>query len=333
MYLDTVKGLTIFLVVFGHCIQYFNGSEFLKSGNFFDDIVFKIIYSFHMPLFALVSGYLFYSSFSRRTPREIIAKQARSLILPAFSWALLTSLIRMCKFLIMGEFLGYEFFIGVLRSFTMGLWFLWAMFWCSLAVVIAEKFFHGRIAFYMLLVVLSLFLPNKLNASANSFMYPYFVAGYIWHREGFDTKINALPSWLKNSGSIAVIAVWLVMLAFFGRNSYIYTTGISLIKYKEGIFVPSQLWTDIFRWAIGFAGSCSVMILLKLVKPLKILALIGSKTIGIYIMSGYIFRVRPEYGGYIINFIEAVIITALCYTLTVIISRNKMLNKFLLGGR
>ena len=75
------------------------------------------------------------------------------------------------------------------------------------------------------------------------------------------------------------------------------------------------------------------MIAVKLVKPVKILALLGGKTVGIYIMSGYVFRFRPEYGGYIINFIEAAIITAICYILTVIISKSRTLSTFLLGGR
>ena len=125
-----------------------------------------------MPLFALVSGYLFYSSASRRTP-------------------------------------GLETVTaGVIGWFIHSFWFLWAMFWCSLAVVIAEKFFRGRIAFYVLLAVISLFVPDKLNAALHSFMYPYFVAGYIWYREGFDTKVNGLSSQLKVSSSIAVIAAW-----------------------------------------------------------------------------------------------------------------------------
>ena len=333
VYLDTVKGTAIFLVVLGHCIEW-NSNLWLP-----DDLVFKTIYSFHMPLFSLVSGYLFYSSFSHRTPREITAKQAQSLLLPVLSWTLILRILELCVKLIEGSFPDYEYMtLGLIFDFLSGFWFLWAMFWCSLAVIIAERFFHGNIAFYLFTVVLSLFVPRGFHSNLHAFVYPYFVVGYIWHREGFDTKINALPSWLKISGSIAVTVAWLVMLAFFDRNSYIYTGGICIVKYEEGIFVPYQIWTDIFRWAIGFAGSCCVMILLKLVKPVKILALVGTKTIGIYIISVDVLIVRGrlprfEHTGYIIDFAEAVIITVLCYALTIIISRNKILNKFLLGGR
>lgn len=59
IYLDVVKVFTIVCVVLGHCIQYGSGKTYLNGGLFFDDIVFKIIYSFHMPLFMIISGYLF----------------------------------------------------------------------------------------------------------------------------------------------------------------------------------------------------------------------------------------------------------------------------------
>lgn len=52
---DCIKGGAIILVVLGHCIQFMGPSSY----NFFDNFRFKSIYSFHMPLFMAVSGYLF----------------------------------------------------------------------------------------------------------------------------------------------------------------------------------------------------------------------------------------------------------------------------------
>lgn len=58
-YLDFVKGTAIILVELGHCVQWGSGAAFLSSGLFFEDGLFRFIYSFHMPLFMLVSGYVF----------------------------------------------------------------------------------------------------------------------------------------------------------------------------------------------------------------------------------------------------------------------------------
>lgn len=61
-YWDLLKGIAIFLVVWGHTIQY-GGS----GSIFFDNKAFIFIYSFHMPLFLLISGYFLAKSAGRRS--------------------------------------------------------------------------------------------------------------------------------------------------------------------------------------------------------------------------------------------------------------------------
>lgn len=52
-YIDRLKGFAILLVVIGHVIQ------FLYCPDKFDDnAVFRFIYSFHMPLFFVLSGWV-----------------------------------------------------------------------------------------------------------------------------------------------------------------------------------------------------------------------------------------------------------------------------------
>lgn len=52
-YLDALKGILIILVILGHSIQY-------KMMDYQHDVLFRVIYSFHMPLFFLISGFLTY---------------------------------------------------------------------------------------------------------------------------------------------------------------------------------------------------------------------------------------------------------------------------------
>ena len=59
-YIDAAKGLAIFLMLWGHCIQ---SCVVGSDVDFFENTVFKAIYSFHMPLFMLISGYLFFILF------------------------------------------------------------------------------------------------------------------------------------------------------------------------------------------------------------------------------------------------------------------------------
>ena len=68
--IDAIKAFAIFCVVLGHCIQYGSGIFYLKDEIYFENWLFKIIYSFHMPLFMLISGYLFGSKIT--PPRNYI---------------------------------------------------------------------------------------------------------------------------------------------------------------------------------------------------------------------------------------------------------------------
>lgn len=53
---DYLKFFAIFLVVWGHCI------EQLCSADSIEDSAYRFIYSFHMPLFMMISGYFSVSS-------------------------------------------------------------------------------------------------------------------------------------------------------------------------------------------------------------------------------------------------------------------------------
>lgn len=77
---DIIKGVAITLMVLGHGIQY------IGNGDFWNNPFFQIIYSFHMPLFMLVSGYLFFLTVSRKSLGKIITTKLKSLILPVVSW-------------------------------------------------------------------------------------------------------------------------------------------------------------------------------------------------------------------------------------------------------
>ena len=53
-FIDQLKGITILLVVIGHLIEH-------NAGR--DNFLWTFIYSFHMPLFMFISGYLAYVTF------------------------------------------------------------------------------------------------------------------------------------------------------------------------------------------------------------------------------------------------------------------------------
>ena len=115
---DALKSFAIFLVIYGHCIQY------LLSTNYTDEIIYLIVYSFHMPLFMMLSGFFAYSAMERPFLSSIYIK-ARQLLLPLCTVCLLASTIHFLNFTAEDNFIKSFF-----NKFCTSLWFLKTAFSC-----------------------------------------------------------------------------------------------------------------------------------------------------------------------------------------------------------
>ena len=91
--IDATRAVAVVLMIVGHCIQYGSGREYLDSNAFFDDAVFKYIYSFHMPLFAAVSGYCFFKVVSKRSFHETLKDRVQKLFIPIIGWQFIINVI------------------------------------------------------------------------------------------------------------------------------------------------------------------------------------------------------------------------------------------------
>lgn len=86
---DFIKGVLIILVVVGHVIQGLYG---IDVPDVWENPLFNVIYTFHMPLFIFISGYFFYHSL--KSPlSSLIKKKFLRLIVPSFVWSSLIFII------------------------------------------------------------------------------------------------------------------------------------------------------------------------------------------------------------------------------------------------
>ena len=79
--IDVLKGIAILLVVIGHSV-----CEVYDSKTFNTNIIFKFCYSFHMPLFFYISGYLV--GMKDVYTNEWIKRKFKTLMIPYFFWTL-----------------------------------------------------------------------------------------------------------------------------------------------------------------------------------------------------------------------------------------------------
>ena len=276
-FLNFLRGIAIFLMLWGHSIQYCCGGQF----DFFENTAFKIIYSFHMPLFMLISGYLFFFSAQKREAGELIEYKTKSLLYPILMCSLLNFILTtLISSIFSSSFLeNYPMLFGGVQINS--LWFLWSVLACSLAVAIAVKLFKNTISKALFIVfgigVVAILPCGEMNI----YMYPYFVIGYIYAE-----KKNCFKK-IRYVFSVISCLIFVVMLFFFEKKHYIYTSG--LIGGKNTI---DNLKIDFFRWAIGLFGSVTAIFICrcvyKLISKSKIsvgIELLGQNSLAVYALS------------------------------------------------
>ena len=283
-YINFVKGIAIFLMLWGHSIQYCAQESF----DFFENIAFKTIYSFHMPLFMIISGYLFYFSFQKRDLKELILHRSKPLVwtilaCSAFNMIITYGVTSICydhsiKFL----------FDGRLLAQYKSLWFLWSVLAASIGVaVICKKIRRLWLQVFLLVLwtVVAFMFPNGI---LNVYVYPYFVVGFYYAR--YKERANLI---FVKCIKILCVILFPVMLLFYQKRHSIYTTGL----YSNEYSIVQNLGIDMFRWAIGFVGCVAALsiiefifhyVTLKCEKKLPIsfgLSKMGEKSLQMYALS------------------------------------------------
>lgn len=124
-YIDQLKGIAILLVVLGHVIGY-NNCE--------DSFLWRFIYSFHMPLFMFISGYVAQmtfriENFSWNEIFSFIIKKFRTLLLPMAAWGIVIPFFFL-RSTVENSFVDY--LLNYIKMWGGGLWFFATLFFLSI---------------------------------------------------------------------------------------------------------------------------------------------------------------------------------------------------------
>lgn len=249
VFIDLLKGIAIISVVVGHCIQYGNGLTYMNNLSFFSNDLFRFIYSFHMPFFMLISGYLFFFSTQSHTSSEIVKSKISRCVIPIFIWtilyAIITSVINKTDF---------KIFSVINSSFT-NISFLWALFFCSISVLLINKVYNDSYVVYSLLIFLSLIITNS-SMNFTNYLLPFFIIGFIFSKYQENVK-----KYLSRNKSIILfvllLVIYIIMFHFFDYDKYIYTSVYSITNNINNLYINP------FRFFIGLVGSILIILLVK----------------------------------------------------------------------
>lgn len=177
--MDIAKFFAIYFVVWGH--QYALFSD-LAQGN-----IKRIIYSFHMPLFMLISGFFAHSALHSNF-RQLVSKKARQLLLPV---ALCTLLEIAFTYLTTGS-MGLHQARGIVVGNS---WFIKTLFCILIVAFLALKVTRKPTIACILSCVVMFIMPHAYSLKLN-YLLPFFWFGYLLRNNQccFERHIKAITA-------------------------------------------------------------------------------------------------------------------------------------------
>lgn len=288
---DVVKGFAVIMVILGHCIQELYGADYSGNMLYFQNELYQFVYSFHMPLFMLISGYFAYNGMG--SPQKCVKRILKCLV-PVFVFTGLDFLRLYIEASVKKVDFPYD---GIGSFFHVAyydnLWFLWAVSVCYLVVYLIHTLFKDNLIVYVVLFISLFFIPDDYNLFMYKFMLPFFVAGYFWNRFfKYFTKFYK-ESLRRKILCLAVLgAVFAILVPIYNEKVFIYVSGYNIFNatwYK-------MVACDMYRMIVGFVGSaffiCLFDVLLKARENppavFTVLSKLGKLSMEIYILQGYI---------------------------------------------
>ena len=330
LYIDLLKLFTIYLVLWGHAIMCFQPA-------YEHSVPFRVIYSFHMPLFMMLSGYFARSSMEQQA-KTFFPKKFRQLLLPCVSWGVLCWLF-ITSGLIEGTFqldirLLFTGWLGLIDNF----WFLKSCFVCYVLTWLCWR--CGR---YKVVAFLTVWLVCLMQGRWHLYlMFPCFLAG-LWLR--YDQG-----HWLFSGKVIFSVGLLFGVLLAYWLSPYYSSieSNLRLAMQQEVFSWFTYVWQLFYRIFLGLSGSLFFFsIFRRFLEPrtstplLNSLAQVGGVTLGIYVLQAIILEtLMPCYISFSALSVStivwlmpllAMVVLGVCLLIVRLIERNRLLSFLLLG--
>ncbi len=222
-WINQSKGIAIILVVLGHTILGFQSSNmFSEYNNFFDYMIFTI-YSFHMPLFFIISGYIYFKfeKINNNTEyKSLIKKKALNLLIPYFVFCSIQLLIKsiLGGSTNSGSSINDIFLLPLIPREQF--WFLYTLFVIFVILTFIDMKLNNKVmllASLIIINILEIHMDNVIFAITSFCVYAiYFYIGILFAKGYINKNVD-----LKNKYNILRIVLLYTILNVFIYNSNI----------------------------------------------------------------------------------------------------------------
>ena len=266
--MDNIRCILIYLVIVGHLLETF-------QGNTATLLLYRFIYSFHMPAFLFITG-----CFARSRPEEFLRRRLFPYVLFQVLYLLLEHWLFQPE-----EHLTIQF----ATPFWI-LWYLMVLCFYSLLLPIFKTDSKLR-GFLVLLICVAVALLAGFEADIGYYMslsralvfLPFFVAGHYYSAFSGKRWLEGRRVWIAVLSGIALFACQYLFQRFQIRAE-IFHSSVGYEAQETGVRV---------RMLFLFCAASGIALLLAAVPDRKIPLMtdIGGKTLPIFLLHGIIIRI------------------------------------------
>lgn len=314
-YLDVLKGILIILVVLGHAIQ-------ATFPNYLHNFLFRFIYSFHMPLFFVISGFLTYRGMQGHDDK--LMKRAVQLLIPFVCWAFISPLLTYGSF-------NMDKTVKALLYPDNGLWFLYNLFFYNAIFFLSERWAERGMkqeyifaGFFMVLYLLMAIFHTMFNITQICWYMPFFAIGYYGRKYACAVKKK------KHVTLVCGVIYCMLMPFWMMREDPLFYCWINL----------GSVFSYLYRCLVEVVGAIFFFLLGRkfLNWPLLGIAKLGTRTLGVYALQFIIlYHLEKVFTSmeneYLKIIVETILTVLLCFIVTEFIHKLKYVRLFLIGEK
>ncbi len=257
-YIDALKGFAILCVVLGHIADgYLDGNTFPES-SYMLYCIYNVIYAFHMPLFMMISGFVYCTAYfddSGLPNQKRIHRQILNLVAVYFIFSIPFGLFKVACGRLVNKGVNIKDVLMVWAKPITPYWYLYALIGLYLIFSIKKiNLFDESICIAILLCVslVSSFIHFKYFALTNIMYYSiFFYIGMLYKK---NKSLNS--GWLV----VALFVFSVVLMAMFWDKAYDTGTAIGYLpiaKLFVALGIILAIWF-VFEH-IGFLSNNSLL--------------------------------------------------------------------------
>ena len=269
--LDTIKCVLIFLVVFAHLLELFLGNPFIRN-------IYLTIYSFHIPLFVFCSGYV-----SQVNSNKILSHMLWPYVVFQLAYQL---------------FNKYVLQQSSPLTFFLPNWIMWYLLaltvWNLLLPLIDFEVKYKKWLVLLIVFIISIicgfdpYARYTFSLSRILVFFPFFIAGYYFK----NTYGESFFTYSRTMKHVVFGILALIIIIVGGSYIAMESNTIKATWFYGSVGYDEQIYTWVFRLFTQLLAFFWIMFLVIFIpnKELPLLSHIGSNTMPIYLLHGFIIK-------------------------------------------